>query len=152
MDELHPLRWCLLDSLCVGVVVGVVSSLVGAGRRLWVACEWPRGKRRPVRMGAYCLCGAGATGLVGFSLVVIGGEWWPAKLKGIAALVLLGSVAWDYSSDVFAKLIRGALLEITKASLSAALKALGGMTTTPSELSVERFPDELSDELSEDSR
>lgn len=102
-------------------------------------------------MGAYCLCGAVATGLVGFSLVVIGGEWWSAHLKGVAALVLLGSVAWDYSSDVFAKLIRGALLEIVKASLSAALKALSGKTT-PSELSVERFPDELSDEPSEGSQ
>ena len=152
MDDQNFIHWCLLDSLCVGAVVGGVSSLVGAGRRLWVACEWPRSKRRPLRIGAYCLCGAGATGLVGFALVVIGGEWWSAHLKGIAALVLLGSVAWDYSSDVFAKLIRGALLEITKASLSAALKALGGMTTTPSELKAEKFPDELSDEPSEGSQ
>ena len=151
MDELHPLRWCLLDSLCVGVVVGGVSALVGAGRRLWVACEWPRHKRRPLRMAAYCGCGAGATGLVGFSLVVIGGEWWPTHLKGIAALVLLGSVAWDYSSDVFAKLIRGALLEIVKASLSAALKALGGMTTIPSEPNAVKFPDESDVEPSEES-
>lgn len=151
MDDQNFIRWCLLDSLCVGVVVGGVSALVGAGRRLWVACEWPRGKRRPVRMGVYCLCGAGATGLVGFALVVIGGEWWSAHLKGVAALVLLGSVAWDYSSDVFAKLIRGALLEITKASLSAALKALGGMTTTPSEPSAVKFPDESDVEPSEES-
>lgn len=151
MNELHPLRWCLLDSLCVGVVVGGVSAIVGAGRRLWVACEWPRHKRRPLRMVAYCGCGAGATGLVGFSLVIIGGEWWSAHLKGIAALVLLGSVAWDYSSDVFAKLIRGALLEIVKASLSAALKALNGTTTIPSEPSVGKFPDESDVEPSEES-
>ena len=151
MDDQNFIHWCLLDSLCVDLGGRRITKKKSAGRRMWVACEWPRGKRRPLRMGAYCLCGAGATGLVGFSLVVIGGEWWSAHLKGVAAIVLLGSVAWDYSSDVFAKLIRGALLEIVKASLSAALKALGGMTTTPSEPSAVKFPDESDVEPSEES-
>ena len=150
MDDSSILRLCLLDSLCVGVVVGGVSAIVGAGRRLWVACEWPRHKRRPLRMVAYCGCGAGATGLVGFSLVVIGGEWWHTHLKGIAALVLLGSVAWDYSSDVFTRLIRGFLLEVVRSALTGALKALAG-TTTPSEPSAAKFPDESDVEPSEES-
>lgn len=89
------------------------------------------------------------TSLVGFSLVVAGGDWWPDHLKGIAAIVLFGAAVFDYSSDSFAKLSRGFLLEIVRASLTAALKSLP--TMTPSAPSAEKFPDELSDEPSGDS-
>lgn len=148
MDDPNALRWCLLDSLCVGVVVGGVGVVVGAGRRLWVACEWPRHKRKSWRVALYCLCGAGTTGLVGFSLVVIGGEKWPTQLKGIAAFVLLATVAWDFSSDSFARFIRGSTIRILRSALRESVDILDKRL----EKDLESLRIAKDDELSEDSR
>jgi hypothetical protein len=96
----------------------------------------------------YCLCGAGTTGLVGFSLVVIGGEKWPTQLKGIAAFVLLATVAWDFSSDSFARFIRGSTIRILRSALRESVDILDKRL----EKDLESLRIAKDDELSEDSR
>ena len=99
-------QWCLLEPLCVGLGVGSAGGLVGLFRRLLVAADWPRSKRTPSRIVLYSVGGAWITCLVCVGLTVIGCETIEGNVRSIAAVVALGSVAVDYSSDSFAGWLR----------------------------------------------
>lgn len=111
-------QWCLLEPLCVGLGVGSAGGLVGLFRRLLVAADWPRSKRTPSRVVLYSVGGAWITCLVCVGLTVIGCEWIEGSVRSIAAVVALGSVAVDYSSDSFAGWLRSMGTMIARAYLA----------------------------------
>lgn len=111
-------QWCLLEPLCVGLGVGSAGGLVGLFRRLLVAADWPKTKRTPSRVVLYSVGGAWITCLVCIGLTVLGCEMITGNVRSIAAIVALGSVAVDYSSDSFAGWLRSMGTTIAKAYLA----------------------------------
>lgn len=138
---------CWQDPVCVSLVVASAVSIVSLGRRIG-ACDrhmrsldWSdhtdrRERRKAKRLAAcqYIISGSIVCGGAAFGLALIGAEQWPKQIKSVAGLVVVGSVAVDFSGPLFAKFLR--MLAMTYIRLAS---EEGDRATRA------KFPDEVGD-------
>ncbi len=123
---------CWKDPVCVACVVAGAVSLVSFGRRIGAcdkyvqARDWSeyadrRERRQARRMAAcqYVVSGSIVCGGAAFGLALIGAEQWPQQIKSVAGLVVVGSVAVDFSGPLFAKFLRTLAAAYIRASNAA---------------------------------